>query len=266
MRLIPGLILTLFLFSCSKTDEPQLLHEINEVSGRVKQIVSSLPNATSANISTYEYDNQLRITTYKNWSNDSSMNPMIQSSDYFAFSYIGNDNKPESCTHTNHTGSVNETTYYSYDVYNRLVVEETYRNGALYGASTYNYLSNMFTRITSLGTVPQKKDTAWLDSSRNIIKMKSYSLINPGQDPRIVEATYDAKKNPIGETNIGIFVKNLFLNDTREFYLTPNNLISQDGNINGIPFNTTIYYNYSTNGFPVKATLANNIASVFQYF
>lgn len=270
MRFSAGsLILVLFFCSCVKTEAPQPLYIINEVSGRVKQITSGMPGSPIATIQTYTYDSVKRVTTYKRITNDSSLNPMITASDYFTFAYgAANDAKPVSSTHTNQNGTVNEITNYTYDTYNRVIKEDLYRSGILTKSNAYNYLTNAFTRVVSYGTpfIPRSKDTVTIDGSRNIVAMKTYSIVNPNNPPKTVTLTYDTKKNPIGETNIGIFVKTFFVDDNLEFNLSTNNILSQSGDITGVPYSTTVFYDYSTNGFPIKATLANNLTSVFVYF
>lgn len=269
MRLsIPGLILVLGFCSCVKTEAPQPLLKINEVSGKVRRIITAIPGSKTASVETFAYDLAGRVKDYNTWTNDSTQTPMIIRSDYYSFFYSGNDPKPLSCTHTNNNGTVSEITNYTYDPHNRVIQENVTSGSIVKLNNSYNYLTNAYTRVTSYGTPfqPQTKDTVKTDGYRNIIRMKTYSIVNPATPPLSVSLSYDTRKNPLGETNIGLFVKTFFGKDNTEFFLTPNNLISQDGNINGMPYTTSVYYEYSTNGFPLKATYSNNLTAIFEYF
>ena len=265
---IPGLILAVGFCSCVKTEAPQPLLKINEVSGKIRRIITAIPGSRTTSVATFAYDVAGRVKDYNTWTNDSTQTPLIIKSDYFTFFYTGNDPKPVSCTHTNNNGTVNEITNYTYDLHNRVIQEDVSNGSVLKLTNSYNYLTNAYARVCSYGTpfIPQTKDTVITDGSRNIIQMRTYSIITPGAPPLSVSVSYDNRKNPLGETNIGLFVKTFYGKDNTEFFLTPNNLTSQDGNINGVPYTTSLYYEYSTNGFPLKATFSDNLTAVFEYF
>ena len=264
------LVLIIIVFNaCTKTEAPDPLYDITEVSGKVKQIVSTIPGSKIGTYTKVDYDASGRVVSFRSWTNDStSGTPVVVQSDYYVFDYLGDDPKPRSSAHTNANGSVNEITYYTYDAYNRVIEEGLFRNGSLVASNDYNYLTKSFTRVTSSGLpfMPVTVDTAWTDDNRNILRIKTYTITNPATQPRSSNMSYDTKKNPLGETNIGIFIKTFAVLDNAVFFLTPNNLVSQEGNITGAPYNTAVYYNYSTNGFPVTSTLSSNLTSVYEYF
>jgi hypothetical protein len=283
MKIIYFAAFTLLLASCKKnTTTDPIVDGItdNNVSGKLKRIIESTIGTRTAYIYTFDYDASNRLTKLKEWSEDSTFNPIkISGEKSSTLIYSGASDFPTKSITTRATGIIDSTLYY-YDAQNRVIKEDWYRNNANTFRSLCSYGSNNLIVIKSyIGSLLQLSatDSIVRDNVNKIIETRSYNAANIYTGKSV--STYDTKINPLSYLNAFKYIYALNGDDRRgEFYRAPNNVTlfkAMDAS-SSIFYSQNANYNYSTNSFPISAsastvrtstsTVTQNYIIAYEYY
>lgn len=261
MKIIYFAAFALLLTSCKKTNTDTIADATTDtnVSGKLKRMIGSTTGTRTADIITFEYDASNRLTKFKEWSEDSTFNPIkISKEKSSSLIYNGASDFPTKSITTRTTTTVIDSTLYYYDAQNRVTKEDSYHNAVKYYRNLYSYGSNnLIVRSVYSGTLLPLSSTDSLirDNEGKIIEIRFYNASNVYNGKSLV--TYDSKINPLSYLNAFKYIFTLNGDDGREQYRAPNNvtLVKAMDATSTIFNNQTFNYSYSTNSFPISASV-----------
>lgn len=284
MKIIYFAAFAMLLSSCKKNNSADPIVGVtteNNVNGKIKRIIESATGTRKADIYTFEYDASNRLTKFKEWSEDSTFNPIkISGENYCSLIYSGASDFPTKSITSHATPSIDSTLYY-YDAQNRVIKENWYRNSNVNTVrNLYSYgLSNLIVRTSYNGALLQLFETDSLirDNQGKIIETRRYNASNVYTGKSLF--TYDTKINPLSYLNAFKYIFTLNGDDSRgEFYRAANNVTLQKSfdATSTIFYNLTANYSYNSNSFPISgsgvttSTFATptiqNYTTTFEYY
>lgn len=227
---------------------------------KIKRIIQSYVGTKLAYITTLTYDVSGRLSTFKEWEEDSTFTPIkIVSANYSSFTYYGLNEYPAKNTLTDETTTVDSTLYF-YDSQHRVTKEDYYSGNQISVRNVYTYLSA--TEVVSSKYVFSAPgpglnyigdDTLVYDAQNRLTGTISCTASHVPDG--VSSYQYDNKNNPFALINLFKYVFTLYGEDERYNYRSPNNLTIFNSAYP--PSATSILFNYSTynsSSYPVYAT------------
>lgn len=275
-NLVFCVILLLFISGCSKnkggddTDPPV----VNNVSGIIKKISIST-TAGKAEVGVYEKDNLGRLITIFGYLEDSTAGLTSTLTGKTVFEYEGNEDRPIIYYTMNLNSSNQLDTFYKvfnyYDAASKIIKDSAiwiaFYNRKLHIVTEFSYSGNwVVANRKDYLDVPPLSVTSYLDSMKiengNLTDDSFSDFGNPGNTLRhlaTIESQFDNKINPLQKLNIFKYLVNQYYN----FWQGPNNPTLKNARGVNKAYDQLKYgYEYSTNNYPLNATITSITANV----